>query len=197
MPQPAPHWSEKLETLEACPEGVEFAKQFPTIEAAWAACKRGDHMLWLCGEVAGPPGDDSRRPLVLAACDCARLVLHLVKEGEDRPRIAIETAEAWARGGEDAPTLEQVRIDADADAAASAYFAAASAFAAAASSAAAAADAAADAAYADAADAYFAADAAAYSAARTAYSAARTATLAKCADIVRKHYPEPPKLEGL
>lgn len=39
-----------------------------------------------------------RRAAVWAACQCARTVLHLVPEGEDRPRLAIETAEAWTRG---------------------------------------------------------------------------------------------------
>ena len=47
-----------------------------------------------------------RRRLVLAACACARTVLHLVPAGEDRPRVAIETAERWARGE---ATLDEVQ----------------------------------------------------------------------------------------
>jgi hypothetical protein len=39
-----------------------------------------------------------RRRLVMAACDCAETVLHLVPAGEDRPRKAVETARAWCRG---------------------------------------------------------------------------------------------------
>jgi len=41
---------------------------------------------------------ESRRAWVLAVCECARLSLVHIPEGEDRPRIAIEAAEAWARG---------------------------------------------------------------------------------------------------
>lgn len=39
---------------------------------------------------------DSRR-LILALCDCAETVLHLVPKGEDRPRAAIEAVRAWCR----------------------------------------------------------------------------------------------------
>jgi hypothetical protein len=47
--------------------------------------------------VAHKPGVD-RSLVVLAACDCARTWLRHVPPGEDRPRLAIETAEAWCRG---------------------------------------------------------------------------------------------------
>jgi hypothetical protein len=59
-------------------------------------------MLWL----AAKANLCSRQELVLAACECARLSLDKVTPGDDRPRIAIETAEKWARGE---ATLEQVR----------------------------------------------------------------------------------------
>jgi hypothetical protein len=36
-----------------------------------------------------------QKALVLAACGCARSVLHLVAKGEERPRLAIEAAEKW------------------------------------------------------------------------------------------------------
>ena len=125
-----------------------------------------------------------RRRLVLAACDCADTVQHRVPDGETRPRRALDTARAWARGE---ATAEQCR-DAAADAfaasayaasayaadasAASAYAADASAYAADASAASAyAADASADAADASAASAY-AADASAYAADATWNAAA-------------------------
>ena len=137
-------------------------------------------MLYHAGKLAGEPGSDARRPLVLAACECARLVLPRVKAGESRPLLAIEAAERWARGGDGAPTLQEVRRAADA-----AYAAADAAYAAY--------DAAYDAAYAAAYAAYAAADAA-YDAADAAAAAeaARAKTLAICADIVRKHYPKVP-----
>ena len=44
-------------------------------------------------------GGATKEQLVMASCAVARLCLHLViPNGEERPRIAIETAEAWARG---------------------------------------------------------------------------------------------------
>jgi len=58
-------------------------------------------MLWLCVHIGV-----RRELLVLCATGCARSVLHLVPVGEDRPRVAVETAEAWCYGR---ATLEQVR----------------------------------------------------------------------------------------
>jgi hypothetical protein len=141
----------------------------------WNICEDGADMMDALGQV-GEPGSDARRPLVLAACDCARLALPHVLPGEDRPRLAIETAERWARG-EDV-TLEQVEAAEffayTADDAAS--WAAASASPAATSAAAATAWAAASAAYAAASAAYAAASAAtAASAAAHAVTYAATA----------------------
>jgi hypothetical protein len=169
-----------LNSLHACGEAVEWAREQKSPAQAWRDCQRGDWMLWLVGKLSGKSGSAKRRPLVLAACECARLVLNYVPKGEDRPRRAIETAERWARGK---ATIEEVH----AAAAAYAYAAAADA-AAAAAAAAAYATAAADAAAAAAAYATAAADAAA--------DAARSKTLALCADIVRKHYPKPPRTGG-
>jgi hypothetical protein len=58
-------------------------------------------MLWLAERV-----EIERTLLVLSACDCARTALPYVPAGEDRPRVAIETTEAWCRGE---ATIEQVR----------------------------------------------------------------------------------------
>lgn len=64
-----------------------------------------------------------RRVGVWLACAVARTVLHLVPAGEDRPRIAIETAGRWVRG---TATEQECRAAAAAaDAAAYAYAAAA------------------------------------------------------------------------
>jgi len=51
-------------------------------------------------------GGATKQEIVFAACAVARLALHLIPEGEDRPRIAIETSEAWAKGE---ATAEQVQ----------------------------------------------------------------------------------------
>ena len=121
----------------------------------------------------------TNRQLHIFACDVAESVLHLVPEGEDRPRNAIEIRRRWLRG--EASDDERSAAAAAADAAA---YADASAAAAAAADAAAYADASADAAaYADAsAAAYAAADAAAAAAAAAAaYAAAAAAAYADAA----------------
>jgi hypothetical protein len=198
----AKHFSTVLSKLGACSEAVEWSKKYKTAASAWRHCPRGDWMLWIAGRACG----DDRRKLVLAACACARLALRHVPKGEERPRKAIETAEAWARG-EDGVTLDDVREAYAADAAyanaaAAAYAADAAAYAAyaAANAAANAANAAAYAAYAAdttnaAAYAAYATNAAAAAnaanAANAAAATARTRTLKKCADIVRKMLPCP------
>ena len=149
-----------LNTLNACEDAVEWAGEYKSLGAAWDVCQRGDWMLWLVGRMAGPSESDSRKAIVLCCCECARLALKHVPNGEDRPRLAIEAAERWAK--DEGGTLIDVRAAADA-----AYD------------------------YVDAADAT--AYAAAYAAAaRAATAAARNHTLSECADIVRKHYPNPP-----
>ena len=132
-------------------------------------------MMWFVERVAsGEVGSASRKNLLLAACACARTVLHLVSPGEDRRRLAIEAAEDYARGGP--TTLEQVGSAATS---ASASAATATATAATAS--------------ASAAATRNATYAATY-VATVAASAAASASAAQCADIVRQHYPQVPEL---
>jgi len=47
----SPHWTSRLMKLDACNEAVVWAREYPTLEAAWAACERGDWMLWLLARV--------------------------------------------------------------------------------------------------------------------------------------------------
>ncbi len=158
------HWTDALKSMQPCPEAVEWAKGYKSLEEAWAACERGDHMLWLLGKQV-MPGSEEHKKLVFTACQCARLALLHVTAGEDRPRLAIEAAEAWTRGE---ATLDYVKGAAHA-----------------------AAHAAADAAHA-AADAAAHAAHAAYAAAHAAHAAAdAAAVLRQCADIVRKYHPAP------
>ena len=181
-----------LARLQACPEAREWAKG-KTLREAWASCQRADWMLWLVGRMEGKKGWPGRPQLVVAACACARRALRCVPDGEERPRLAIEAAEAWARE----PTEERrAAADSAAYSAASAADSADRAAASAAYSAYSAADSAASAAYsADRADsaasaAYSAdrADRAAASAAYSAYSADRAAAsaeLSAMADLIR------------
>ena len=169
-----------LTSLDACQAARDWVakEKHKTLSAAWAACPRGDWMLWMAGKLSGAPESEGRKRLVLAACECARLALPRYEKyypDDKRPRRCIEAAEAWANGK--ATNAAAAAYAADAYAAdADAYDAAAAA-----------------AAYAADADAYAAA--AAYAA--DAYAAdaadARAKALAQCADIVRKHYPKPPR----
>ena len=70
-------WTDKLVQLNACREAVEWAKGYPTLTTAWAACDRADWMLWLAGKVCRTL--PQRKRLVLAACACARTALRYVK----------------------------------------------------------------------------------------------------------------------
>ena len=164
------HWTNSL-PLKACDDVRDWARSYDTPQAAWDACERGDWMLWLLGSLAGPPESKSRKRLVLCACACAKLSLPYVAEGETRPRIAIETAEAWARDDGNA-TLSDVL-----HASGAALFAYAAAGA--------------------TNDAY--AVYAAYTAITVhttiAYAAAGALTPTQCAEIVRQHYPQAPNLD--
>jgi len=184
-------WQAELSAKHACVEAVRFAEGYESFKAAWDACPRGDWLLWWISKTIAAKQGPERRRLVRVACQCARLALPYVEAGETRPLRAIEIAERWANGDESV-TLAEVRAayDAAADAAAAAasyasYAAYYAAYAAAADAAAAsyAAAAAADAA---------AADAAARSQMLAAAAAARSQMLARCVEIVRAEYPDPP-----
>ena len=166
---------ESLRRLGACPEATQWAESQPDAETAWRQCPRGDWLLWAAARL-----DIDRKLLVRAACACARTALPRVPAGEERPRIAIETAEAWSRG--EATIDDVLRAARDACAAWN------NAAAAAAHAAAYAAYAAADTASA-AADAAYAAAAAADDAYAAAADAARSDSLARSADIVREILP--------
>jgi hypothetical protein len=177
----------KLQKLNACQSALDWLAQQQTVEQAWRDCKDPQWMLWLLGRLSGKPGSAKRRKLVLCACDCAATAPNMPAVG----KRALRVARAYARR-KPGVTLEMV-TDAAAYAAVAAARAAA-ANAAAANAAYAAVSAAAAYAYA-AARAARAASYAAYAAASyAAYAAAREKTLARCANIVRKHYPTPPRL---
>ncbi|MDQ5979154.1 MAG: hypothetical protein QG602_2128, partial [Verrucomicrobiota bacterium] len=161
---PTPHWTDILTSISACPDGLAWAKTHDSFASAWAACERGDWMLWYAGRLCGEPGSDSRRPLTLAACECARLALPVWQNrfpNDLRVETAISTAERWAQRVKGV-TLDGVRA---ARKHASAYAAAAATTATYSAYAYAAAAAAADAAYAAAAAATTTATYSAYAAA--------------------------------
>lgn len=128
----------ELKKLGACGEALRAALEYETSEEAWADCKRGDWMLWLAGRKSGEPWNDGRKKLVLASCECARLVWDKMSQaGKD----CIELFERWAKG-EKIPVEKLTRSR------------------------------------------------------NATYAAAQSETLAKCADIARKHYPDIDVLMG-
>lgn len=173
---------------------------------AWRRHRDGGVMLQVAGEMSGGLDGPRRQPLVLAACECARLALRHVPSGEDRPRLAIEMAERWARGeAEVVPGQVKAAAYAARAAADAAYTAAFDADAASIAATASAAEAAYDAAsvaYAGRAAGRAARAAANAASLAGAYAAGNeppvvlAATLARCADIVRRHYPMPPSSSG-
>ena len=173
---------DKLKQMSACKIAIDWAGKYHSLQECREKCERGDWLLWFAGNI----GID-RKILVLAACDCAERSLKHVTKGDDRPKIAIETARKWA-GGDESVTIEDVRHAADAaDAAHAAARAADAADAAHAAARAADAADAAHAAYAaaHAADAADAAARAAYAAAHAAHAAAHAA---HAADAARAAY---------
>ena len=131
----------------------------------WDNCPRGDWLLFFTVKEGSTP----HKLIVKVACQCTRLSISYVKQGELRPLKAIETTERWI---EDKATIEEVKLAADA-----AYSA----------------NAADSASYA----AYYAAYSAAYSAASAAAAYAYAAHAVKkemqqkAADIVRSIIPMP------
>jgi len=161
--------------MDACSSSIEWSKNYEDSQQAWEACERGDWMLWLISWKAGKFGSDSRKKLVLVACECARLAW---KWMPDEGRTAIILTEKWANGDSSISRNDLSNAAAAANAAATTNAAAAANAAAYA------------AAYAAAATnaAHYAA-AAANAAAYAANAATKNNTLKQCANIVRKHYP--------
>ena len=78
------------------PDGVKAASEPPKdLGGPWLA-RWGQDAERMLG-AASKSKADSRR-LVMAACDCAETVLHLVPAGADLPRAATEASRAWCLG---------------------------------------------------------------------------------------------------
>jgi len=192
-----------LTRLDACEEAKEWAKG-KSLNRAWSTCKRGDWMIWLLISKGGSR-DDKR--LRLIACDIAESVLCHAREC-DRPVLeaAIAASRKYAicdascaAGAALSKAMIAARSAASsaASSAADAAWSAADAASSAASSAArSAADAARSASWSAASSAADAAISADRSAASSAADAAWSAASRIHADIVRRHYPEPPALLG-
>lgn len=93
--------------LNACKDAVAWVEsQSGSVQAMWSRCLRADWMVKYAAMRFWRTLRQHRR-IVLVTCACVRTVLHHVRAGEDRPRLAIEISEKWARGKK--VTVEQVR----------------------------------------------------------------------------------------
>ena len=81
----------EIEKYHPCEDAVEFRRQYATFADAWAACPRGDWMLWIAKK-AGV----NLRTLTLAKGLCAETVIHLMKD--ERSRNAVRVAIAYGKG---------------------------------------------------------------------------------------------------
>ena len=93
--------ADTLRRLGACGDQSDWLDPSWDAPTAWAKCQHPRHMLWLLGEVSA-----DRRVIVAIACDTTETTRVYVPAGEERPRVAIETARRWARGE---ATLEEVQ----------------------------------------------------------------------------------------
>jgi hypothetical protein len=100
----------QLSRIGACQVAVEWAGEYKTLQEAWAACDRGDWMLWLCGKMVGKEGWPTHQAIVLAACDCAELALPSYEQrypADPRVRVCLAITRQWAAGN---AAIEAVKV---------------------------------------------------------------------------------------
>ncbi len=87
-----------LRRLGACRDAREWVGN-RTAQEAWDECERPDWLMWAIeNSLPAKASLVVRRKVVRIACETARRALPHVPKGEDRPRLAIETAERWSSG---------------------------------------------------------------------------------------------------
>jgi hypothetical protein len=92
---------EWLREKDACEDGYKWAvpvlKKGMPLSRFVKKFSRADWLVWTLDKA----GLLTHQQNVLLACMYARSVLHLFPDGEERPRLAIEAAEAWAKNPSD------------------------------------------------------------------------------------------------
>lgn len=182
---------QKLESINACGEALEWVGERNDLDQLWAECDRGDWMAWLISNVAnGPVNSDAHRKTARVKAEIALEVIDIYEAKypkDTRPREAIEEMLAYA-GGDDyavvAVPIAAAYSTADSDVFATAHWASVAINAAITITASAASVANHSIATASIAASY----AAAAGSVSTAVKAACGMMSAKIADIIRKHY---------
>lgn len=168
---------DQLKSVDACSDAIKWAQDHPSARKAWNACPRGDWLLWILGRTINcEPWTDGRKPLLACALDCAETVKHLrPKTQAGKIADSVNVLREWIAGKATVEAAKEARRQIYTAGFRNLAFAAAS----------------------DAAATSFAAfvAAAAHANAFAAASDARTASLKQAADIVRRHYPRPPKIK--
>lgn len=83
-----------LKKLDACQDSsnwFEYSEFEP--EQAWNQCPNPYWLAWLSRELKV-----DQHKILSAACECAKAVIHLISEEEQRPRQALELADRWLAG---------------------------------------------------------------------------------------------------
>ncbi len=101
---------EWLERAGAHHDVVSWARVYGADwDRAWAECPRGDWLLGIAVRAGGDP-----RQVVEGACACARFAFEYLPESEHRPRAAVEAAEAWVEGDDDAAARARLAVEIEA-----------------------------------------------------------------------------------
>ena len=99
--------ADRLDALGACEDAIDWVADegHRSLAAAWAACPRGDWMLWLAARLAGKPDSVAGRRAIRAGAACVRATLSRFRIREERDAVAAALAETerWLAGGP-APT---------------------------------------------------------------------------------------------
>ena len=102
-------WWRKLRDFDACPEAVEWAKQYPTFREAWNACPRGDWMLWLLSNLdRSVPWSEARKPIVRVALACAKEALPYTTDV--RVAACLQTVAGWLHDCATKDDLEKASV---------------------------------------------------------------------------------------
>lgn len=187
-------WLKRLQRMGSCREALEWCQGYDSPQAAWAACDRGDWMLWYAGMMSGPPSSDSRRKLVGAVADCLHVAVPYAGSSRKLVTTVSYLCQEYSLRASDISLSDLHDATEDATETATNVSLTYAAYAA---------HAALRTAYDDAAEharytAYAASQAAYEHAILTedtawAYATAQRRVLEQCADIMHRHYPTPPE----